>query len=138
MNWTEGEARLVNGREAVTLQLPYSPGKTLSTGIKRRPRWNRSKAGRTLPNSCPLQNVYYGTRKVATATGGASQRVVARNLNWIWFLGAAVWFLDAALSMHHGALGRGLANAGISAAFLAIGIFFRRQAKRQDRRNSHH
>jgi hypothetical protein len=57
-------------------------------------------------------------------------KTVGRHFNWIWFLGAAVWFFDAALGMHHGALGVGLADAGISALFLAIGIFFRRQAKR--------
>ena len=56
--------------------------------------------------------------------------------NWIWFLGAAVWFFDAALGMRHGALGRGLGDAGISALFLAVGLYFRRQAKRNQRRDS--
>jgi hypothetical protein len=84
------------------------------------------------------QNVtlYYEGRKVATAPGGASQREVGRNFNWIWFLGAAVWFLDAALGMRKGALRSGLTAAAISAVFLAIGIFFRRQAKRQTGRGS--
>lgn len=61
---------------------------------------------------------------------------VSRHWNWIWFLGAAVWFFDAALGMHHGALGVGLADAGIAALFLGIGLFFRRQAKRQQDRGS--
>ncbi|MGA7523501.1 MAG: hypothetical protein WBW84_13675 [Acidobacteriaceae bacterium] len=61
---------------------------------------------------------------------------MSRNFNWIWYLGAAVWFLNAALAMHHGNLRVGLTNAAISAVFLAAGIFFRRQAKRQERRNN--
>jgi hypothetical protein len=61
---------------------------------------------------------------------------VSRNFNWIWYLGAAVWFLNAALAMHHGNLRRGLTNAAISAVFLAAGIFFGRQARRQARRNN--
>ena len=65
-------------------------------------------------------------------TGGASQKGVGQHFNWIWFLGAAVWFFDAALGMHQGAVGHGLADAGIAALFLAIGMFFRRQAKRRD------
>lgn len=79
---------------------------------------------------------YYETQEVATASGGASQKEVGGNFNWIWFLGAAVWFLDAALGMHHGALRSGLTAAAISAVFLAVGIFFRRQAKRQAGRGS--
>lgn len=67
---------------------------------------------------------------MANASGGASQKKVGRNFNWIWFLGAAVWFLDAALGMHHGALRSGLTAAAISAVFLIVGIYFRRQAKR--------
>jgi hypothetical protein len=58
-------------------------------------------------------------------------KIVSRHWNWIWFLGAAVWFLDAAIGMHHGALRVGLADAGISALFLVIGLLFRRQAKRR-------
>lgn len=75
--------------------------------------------------------------EVATAAGGASQGKVGRNFNWIWYLGAAVWFLNAALGMHAGALRRGLADAGISAVFLAVGIYLRRQGKRPTRRDSH-
>ena len=75
--------------------------------------------------------------EVATAASGASQRKVGRNFNWIWYLGAAVWFLNAALGMHAGALRRGLVDAGISAVFLAVGIYLRRQGKRPTRRDSH-
>jgi len=67
--------------------------------------------------------------------GSASQRLVGRNFNWIWFIGAAAWFVDAALSMRRGALLAGLANAAVSALFLAVGILFRRQARRQTNRN---
>jgi hypothetical protein len=56
---------------------------------------------------------------------------VSRNFNWIWYLGAAVWFLNAALAMRHGNLLMGLTNAGISAVFLVAGIYFGRQSKRQ-------
>jgi uncharacterized membrane protein len=58
---------------------------------------------------------------------------VSRNFNWIWYLGAAVWFLNAALAMYHGKLRLGLANTAISAIFLAAGIFFAKQAKRSSR-----
>lgn len=60
----------------------------------------------------------------------ASQQKVGRNFNWIWYVGAAVWFLNAALAMRHGNLRLGLTNAAISAAFLAAGLFFRRQSRR--------
>ena len=58
-------------------------------------------------------------------------RRVSRNFNWIWYVGAVVWFLNAALAMRHGNLRLGLANAGISLVFLLAGIYFGRQAKRQ-------
>jgi hypothetical protein len=61
---------------------------------------------------------------------------VSRNFNWIWYLGAAVWFLNAALAMHHGKLRLGLTNAAVSAVFLAAGIFFGRQAKRSSGRGN--
>lgn len=63
--------------------------------------------------------------------GGASHKKVSRNLNWIWYLGAAVWFLNAALAMHRGSLRVGVENALIAAVFLAAGIFFGRMAKRR-------
>jgi hypothetical protein len=63
------------------------------------------------------------------------KKKVSRNFNWIWYLGAAVWFLNAALAMRRGSLRLGLTNAVISAVFLAAGIFFGRQAKRPGRGN---
>lgn len=63
--------------------------------------------------------------------GSASHRIVRHTFNWIWFLGAAVWFFDAALGMYYGALRRGLADAGVSALFLLVGIYFRRQSRRR-------
>jgi hypothetical protein len=53
---------------------------------------------------------------------------------WIWFVGAAAWFLAAALSLHRHSLGSGLVATVISALFLAAGMFFRRQAKRSGKR----
>ncbi len=73
---------------------------------------------------------------MACDQGGASHKKVSRNFNWIWYLGAAVWFLNAALAMHHGELRLGLANAGISALFLAAGVFFGKQAKRPSGRGN--
>ncbi|WP_446744725.1 hypothetical protein [Silvibacterium acidisoli] len=55
---------------------------------------------------------------------------MAKNFNWIWFVGAGAWFLDALLSLHHHALASGLVAAAISALFLAAGMFFRNQARR--------
>lgn len=78
---------------------------------------------------------YYGNGEVATALSGASRKKVSRNFNWIWYLGAAIWFLNAALAMRHGNLRMGLTNAVISAVFLVAGIFFGRQAKRPGRGN---
>jgi hypothetical protein len=60
---------------------------------------------------------------------------VARNFNWIWYVGAAVWFLDAAIAMHRGELRPGLTDAAISAIFLAVGIFMGKLQRRPpDRR----
>jgi hypothetical protein len=55
---------------------------------------------------------------------------VDRNFYWIWFIGSAAWFLDAALVLHRGALGRGLLAVAVSATFLAAGMFFKNQARR--------
>jgi len=52
---------------------------------------------------------------------------------WIWFVGAAAWFLVAALSLHHHALGSGLLATVISALFLAAGTFFRKLTRRSDK-----
>lgn len=74
--------------------------------------------------------LYHERQGVACVSGGASHKKVSRNFNWIWYLGAAVWFLNAALAMYHGKLRLGLTNALISAVFLAAGVFFGKQAKR--------
>jgi hypothetical protein len=55
---------------------------------------------------------------------------VARNFNWIWYVGAAVWFLDAAIAMHRGELRPGLTDAAISAIFLAVGVLLGRMSRR--------
>lgn len=52
---------------------------------------------------------------------------------WIWFVGSAAWFLVAALSLHHHALGSGVVATAISALFLAAGMFFRKLARRGDK-----
>lgn len=76
------------------------------------------------------------SRKDAPAPCGASQTKVGRNFNWIWYVGAAVWFLNAALAMHHGNLHRGITNAAIAAGFLVAGLFFRRMARHPPGSNS--
>jgi threonine/homoserine efflux transporter RhtA len=70
------------------------------------------------------------------ASWGAHPIKVSRNFNWIWYVGAGVWFLNAALAMHHGNLRLGLTNAAIAAVFLAAGVFFGRMAKRQAKRGN--
>jgi hypothetical protein len=51
---------------------------------------------------------------------------VKRKFYWIWFVGAAAWFLDAALSLHQHVLGPGLAYAAVSATFLAVGMYLKK------------
>jgi uncharacterized membrane protein len=70
------------------------------------------------------------------AWSGHHKKKVSRNFNWTWYLGAAVWFLNAALAMHRANLRLGLTNALISAVFLVAGIFFGRQAKRSSGRGN--
>ena len=50
-----------------------------------------------------------------------------RNFYWIWFLGAAAWFFDAALSLHYHSVGVGLLEAVVSALFLAMGIYMKKK-----------
>lgn len=83
-----------------------------------------------------MGRAYDGEEKESRSIGGASQGLVGHKFNWIWFLGAAVWFVDAAIGLHHGALGSGLADAGISALFLVVGLLFRRQAQRRANHDS--
>jgi len=52
---------------------------------------------------------------------------VKRKFYWIWFVGAAAWFLDAALSLHKHALAWGLLEAAVSAMFLAVGMYLKKQ-----------
>lgn len=61
----------------------------------------------------------------------ASQGGVSRNLYWVWFAGAAVWFFDAAFGLHRGLLKIGLLDAAVSAVFLAAGMYFRKQSLRK-------
>jgi hypothetical protein len=61
---------------------------------------------------------------------GASERIVGRNFNWIWYVGAAVWFLDAAVAMRRGNLRSGLTCAGISAVFLVAGVLLGKMTHR--------
>jgi hypothetical protein len=56
---------------------------------------------------------------------------VKRNFYWIWFVGAAVWFFDAAWSLHFHALYSGLLEAAISAGFLGMGMYLRRLGSRK-------
>jgi len=68
----------------------------------------------------------------------AEQDGVGRNLFrtwgvWIWFVGAAAWFVVAALSLHHHGLANGIIATAISALFLAAGMFFRKLARRGDK-----
>jgi hypothetical protein len=52
---------------------------------------------------------------------------VKRNFYWIWFVGAAAWFFDAAYSLHTHSLSWGLLEAVISATFLVVGMYLRKQ-----------
>jgi hypothetical protein len=62
---------------------------------------------------------------------GISSTQVKRNFYWIWFVGAAVWFFDAALSLHYDALYWGLLEAAISAGFLAMGMYLKKQSSKK-------
>ena len=41
-------------------------------------------------------------------------------------MGAAVWFFDAALSLHYRSVGWGLLEAVVSALFLAVGMYLKK------------
>jgi hypothetical protein len=49
----------------------------------------------------------------------------------IWFVGAVVWWIDAALQLHAGALPHALLAIAVSLLFLVAGVVFRRQALRK-------
>ena len=74
--------------------------------------------------------VKHNCSQAASVKRDAFETGMSRNLYWIWFVGAAAWFLDAALSLHHRELGSGVLATAISALFLAAGMFFRKQARR--------
>lgn len=44
----------------------------------------------------------------------------------IWFVGSAVWWLDAALVLHRGSRSRALTSLAIAVVFFAAGMFFQR------------
>jgi len=52
---------------------------------------------------------------------------VKRNFYWIWFIGAATWFFDAALSLHYHSVLSGLLEVAVSALFLAMGIYMKKK-----------
>ncbi|HVW76965.1 MAG TPA: hypothetical protein VHB45_05080 [Alloacidobacterium sp.] len=49
----------------------------------------------------------------------------------IWFIGAVVWWIDAALQLHGGTRGHALLAITVSLLFLIAGVYFRRQALRK-------
>jgi hypothetical protein len=49
----------------------------------------------------------------------------------IWFVGAVVWWIDAALHLHAGSRNHALLAIAVSLLFLAAGIVFRKQALRK-------
>lgn len=55
---------------------------------------------------------------------------VKRNFYWIWFVGAGVWFFDAALSLHVRSIRGGVLETLIAAAFLGMGMYLRKQRSR--------
>ena len=65
--------------------------------------------------------------------GGASlQRGPLREKSYlIWLIGSAVWWLDAALALHHGSRARALTSLAIAIVFFAAGMFFQRFAPRR-------
>jgi hypothetical protein len=56
---------------------------------------------------------------------------VRSNSYIIWFVGAVVWWVDAALHLHAGSRDHALLAIVISLLFLVAGVLFRRQALRK-------
>jgi hypothetical protein len=56
---------------------------------------------------------------------------VRANSYIIWFVGAVVWWIDAALHLHAGSRDHALLAIAVSLLFLAAGVVFRRQALRK-------
>ena len=49
----------------------------------------------------------------------------------IWFVGAVVWWIDAAVSLHAGSRNHAILAIAVSLLFLVAGVVFRRQALRK-------
>jgi len=49
----------------------------------------------------------------------------------IWFVGAVVWWIDAALHLNGGSLRHAVLAIAISLLFLLAGVIFRKQALRK-------
>jgi hypothetical protein len=56
---------------------------------------------------------------------------VRSNSYIIWFVGAVVWLVDAALQLNAGSRPHTLLAAAVSLLFLIAGVVFRRQALRK-------
>lgn len=56
---------------------------------------------------------------------------VRSNSYIIWFVGAVVWWIDAALHVYSGAFSHAVLAIAISLLFLLAGVVFRRQALRK-------
>jgi len=57
--------------------------------------------------------------------------LVRANSYMIWFVGAVVWWIDAALHLHAGSRNHALLAIAVSLLFLAAGMVFRKQAMRK-------
>jgi hypothetical protein len=44
-----------------------------------------------------------------------------RNLSFIWFVGAVVWWIDAAMALHYGHKSHALAALAVACVFFAAG-----------------
>jgi hypothetical protein len=50
---------------------------------------------------------------------------------WIWFVGAAVWYLDAALNLHYNARGHAILALCVATMFFIAGMVWVRNPKRR-------
>jgi hypothetical protein len=50
---------------------------------------------------------------------------------WIWFVGAVIWWCDAALALHFRHLGHALLALGVSALFFLAGVVFMKMPPRR-------
>jgi hypothetical protein len=56
---------------------------------------------------------------------------VRKNSYIIWLIGSAVWWIDAALALHHGSRPRSLGSLAVAVLFFAAGMFFQRYFPRR-------